>query len=243
MTDHALELSPQAYARIGGTLYLLIIAAGLFGELYVREQLIVPGDAAATLANIKSSELLWRMGIAANLFHLACSVPLALIFYVLLRPVSHEIVLLAVLFNVVAITLDAVSKLFLLPALFVSGSATYLQAFAPEQLQALAYLSNRSHTYGFNISLIFFGFECVLLGYLIVKSQYLPKVLGGLMTVAGVCYLVNSFALLLAPQLVTMAVLVPAFMAELSLALWLTVKGVDIRKWPGHLGCAPVAGA
>ncbi len=243
MTDRALELSPQAYARIGGTLYLIIIAAGLFGELFVRGQLVVPGDATATLDNIKSSELLWRLGIAANLFHLACSVALALILYVLLRPVSRELALLAVLFNLVAITLEAVSKLFLLPALFVSGSATYLQAFAPEQLHALAYLSNRSHTYGFNISLIFFGFECVLLGYLIFKSQYLPKVLGVLMTIAGVSYLVNSFALLLAPKVVNIAVLVPAFIAELSLALWLTVKGVDVQKWPGHLGSGPVAGA
>jgi hypothetical protein len=115
--------------------------------------------------------------------------------------------------------------------LFVLGHASYLRAFTPEQLHALAYLSNKLHTYGFNVSLIFFGFECLLLGYLIFKSQFLPKVLGILMQIAGVCYLTNSFALLLAPTLVSIASLIPAFVAELSFALWLLVRGINVQKW------------
>ena len=231
MTGRGIELSPQAYARMGGALYLIVIAAGVLGELLIRDRLVVPGNPASTLDNIRSFEFLWRLGIAANLFHLACSVVLAVIFYVLLRPVSRDLALLAVLFNVVAIALESASKLFLLPSLFVLANASYLQAFTPEQLQVLAYLSNRSHAYGFNVSLIFFGFECLLLGYLIFKSEFLPKILGILMQIAGVCYLTNSFAMLLAPTLVNIAVLVPAFVAELSLALWLLVRGVDVRKW------------
>ena len=234
MTSRGIELSPQTSARIGGVLYLIIIVAGLLGELLIREKLVVPGNATATFDNIRSFEFLWRLGIAANLFHLACSVALALIFYVLLRPVSRDLALLAVLFNLVAITLESASKLFLLPSLFVLSNASYLQSFTPEQLHALAYLSNRSHTYGFNISLIFFGFECLVLGYLIFKSQFLPRILGILMQIAGVCYLTNSFALLLAPALVNIAVLAPAFIAELSLALWLLVRGVNVETWqPG----------
>lgn len=231
MTGRAIELTPQACARLGGALYLLIIAAGVMGELLIRERLVVPGDATATLDNIRSFEFLWRLGIAANLLHLSCSVVLGLIFYVLLRPVSRDLALLAVLFNLVAVSLEAASKLFLLPSLFVLGNASYLNAFTPEQLHALAYLSNRLHTYGFNISLIFFGFECLLLGYLISRSPFLPRVLGILMQIAGVCYLANSFALVLAPTLVNIAVLVPAFIAELSLALWLLVRGIDVQKW------------
>ena len=234
MAGRGIELSPQTYARTGGALYLMIIAAGMLGELLIRNRLVVPGDATATLNNVKSFEFLWRLSIAANLFHLACSVALGLIFYVLLRPVSRDLALLAVMFNLVAITLESASKLFLLPSLFVLGKASYLQAFTPEQLHVLAYLSNKSHTYGFNFSLIFFGFECLLLGYLIFKSQFLPKVLGVLMQIAGVCYLTNSFALLLAPTLVNIAVLIPAFIAELSLAVWLLVRGVNVQKWqPG----------
>lgn len=231
MTGRAIELSPQAYARIGGALYLMIIAVGTLGELLIRDKLVVPGDATATLDNIRSFEFLWRLGIAANLFHLACSVALALIFYVLLRPVSRDLALLVMLFNLVTTTLESTSKLFLLPSLFVLGDASYRHAFTPEQLHVLAYLSNRSHTYGFNVSLIFFGFECLLLGYLIFKSLILPKALGILMQIAGVCYLTNSFALLLAPTLVNIANLVPAFIAELSLALWLLVRGINVQRW------------
>ena len=227
MTSQAVELSPQACARTGGALYLIIIAAGILGELLIRDRLVVPGDATATLDNIRSFEFLWRLGIAANLFHLACSVALGLIFYVLLRPVSRDLALLAVLFNVAAISLEAASKLFLLPSLFVLSNASYLHAFTPEQLHVLAYLSNKSHTYGFNFSLIFFGFECLPLGYLIFKSEFLPKVLGILMQIAGTCYLTNSLALLLAPGLVNIASLVPAFIAGLSLALWLLVRGIQ----------------
>jgi len=231
MTSRAHEISPQAWARTGGALYLLVIAAGMAGELLIRDRLVVSGDANATLANIRSFEFLWRLGIAANLFHLACSVALAVVFYVLLRPVQRDLALLAVLFNIVAIAIEAVGKLFLLPSLFVLGKASYLQTFAPEQLNALAYLSNRTHTYGFNISLIFFGCECLVIGYLVFKSRFLPRALGVLMQLAGVAYLANSFALLLAPALANILLLIPAAIAELSLALWLFVKGVDLRTW------------
>jgi len=231
MTSRANEISPQAWARAGGALYLLVIAAGMAGELLVRDRLVVSGDANATLANIRAFEFLWRLGIAANLFHLACSVALAVVFYVLLRPVQRDLALLAVLFNIVAIAIEAVGKLFLLPSLFVLGKASYLQTFAPEQLNALAYVSNRMHAYGFNVSLIFFGCECLVIGYLVFRSRFLPRTLGVLMQVAGVAYLANSFALLLAPALANVVVLIPAAIAELSLALWLLVKGVDLRTW------------
>ena len=233
MTSRENEISPQAWARTGGALYLIVIAAGMAGELLIRDRLVVPADANATIANIRAFEFLWRLGIAANLFHLACSVALAVVFYVLLRPVHRDLALLAVLFNIVAIAIEAVSKLFLLPSLFVLGKASYLQSFAPEQLNAIAYLSNRSHTYGFNVSLIFFGCECLVIGYLVFKSRYLPRTLGVLMQVAGVAYLANSFALLLAPALANIVLLIPAAIAELSLALWLLVKGDDLRTWHG----------
>jgi hypothetical protein len=203
---------PQRLARIGGVLYLIIIAAGLFGELFVRGKLIVPGDATATDANIRSSELLWRAGIAGNLFHLACAVALMVILYVLFRPV--------------------------IAALFPLGNAKYLKAFDPEQLHALANLSIRTHTFGFGVSLIFFGCTCLVLGYLIHRSGYFPGVLGVLMQIAGLCYLVNSFALVLSPGLADRlfpAILIPPFIGETSFCLWLLVKGVNIEKWKARV--------
>ena len=234
MTSHPIETSPQLYARIGGVLYLIIIVVGLFGEAFVRDRLIVSGDAAATAANIMSHESLWRFHIAAELFLLICAVALLLILFVLLRPVSRDLALLAVFFNLVSIGIEAATTMRLLEALFPLGNAGYLKAFTPEQLYAMATLSLKSHGYGFGVSLIFFGCFCLIVGYLIFKSGYLPKAIGVLMQIAGLSYLTNSFALVLAPAWANRlfpADVVPAFVGEASLCLWLLVKGVNAEKW------------
>jgi hypothetical protein len=157
-----------------------------------------------------------------------------LIFYVLLRLVNKNLALLALLFNLVQTAVLVANKLNLLAALFLLGDAAYLKAFEPHQLYALSYLSLKLHDYGFGVGLIFFGFTCLVNGYLIFKSGYLPKAIGILMQIAGLCYLVNSFALLLDPQFasrISPAILVPALIAELSFCLWLIVKGVNVEKW------------
>jgi hypothetical protein len=234
MEEHQVEASPRVLARIGGVLYLIIIVIGLFGEAFVRNRLIVSGDATATAANIRSLESLWRFHIAAELFLLICAVALLLILFVLLRPVSRNLALLAAFFNLVSITLEAAITLYLLAALFPLGNAGYLKAFAPEQLYAMASLSLKTHGYGFGVSLIFFGCFCLVIGYLIFKSGYLPKALGVLMQIAGLSYLTNSFALVLAPAVANRlfpAILLPAFVGEASLCLWLIVKGVNVEKW------------
>ncbi|MFB3922095.1 MAG: DUF4386 domain-containing protein [Terriglobia bacterium] len=239
MIVRMVEASPKLYARIGGALYLIIIILGLFGEAYVRSKLIVAGDAAATAANIRSMESLWRLHIAAELVLLMCAVVLLLILYFLLRPVSRELALLAAFFNLVSIGLEAAITLYLLVALFPLGPAEYLKAFQPEQLYALAYLSLRSHGPGFGVSLIFFGCFCLVTGYLIFKSRFLPKAVGILMQVAGLCYLTNSFALILAPSIANRmfpTILVPAFIGEASLCLWLLVKGVNAERWAEQAG-------
>jgi hypothetical protein len=228
------ETSPQAYARTGGVLYLIIIVVGLFGEAFVRDRLIVSGDATATAANIRSMESLWRFHIAAELFLLICAVALLLILFVLLRPVSRDLALLAAFFNLVSIGVEAAITLYLVEALFPLGSAGYLKAFTPEQLYAMASLLLKSHSYGFGMSLTFFGCFCLVIGYLIFRSTYLPRALGILMQIAGLSYLTNSFTLVLAPALANRlfpAILLPAFVGEASLCLWLLMKGVNVPKW------------
>lgn len=234
MLNHSTVIAPQRYARLGGVLYLIIIAAGLFGELVVRGSLVVPGNAAATATNILQSRYLWRAGIAGDLLMHICDVGLMLVFYVLLRPVSQNLARLAILFNLVQTCTLVVNKLNLVVPLFLLGDAPSLKAFTPEQLQALSYVSIRTHDYGFGFGLIYFGVECVIVGYLIVRSLYFPKALGVMMQIAGVCYVVNSFALILYPPVGARLfpfILLPPFVAELSMALWLLVKGVDVRKW------------
>ncbi|HEX4965386.1 MAG TPA: DUF4386 domain-containing protein [Thermoanaerobaculia bacterium] len=233
------EAPPRVLARIGGVLYLIIIVLGIFGEAFVRGRLIVSGDATATAANIRSLEWLWRVGIAGEFSLLICAIVLTLIFFVLLRPVNRELAWLAVFFNLVSVAVEAVAGLNLVAALFPLGKAEYLRAFAPQQLYAMASLAIRSHGYGFGVALIFFGCECLVLGYLIFRSGYFPKAIGVLMQIAGLSYLINSFALILAPSVANRlypAILVPAFVGEASLCLWLLAKGVNVEKWKQRVG-------
>jgi hypothetical protein len=108
------------------------------------------------------------------------------------------------------------------------------QAFTLEQRQALSYMSILSDEQGFSVGLIFFGFGSLLLCYLVYKSGYLPRFIGILMAIAGTCYLVNSFTLILAPDLASRlfpAILLPSFIAELILCFRLLLKGVDVEQW------------
>jgi hypothetical protein len=217
------ERSPALIsARVAGAIYLAIIGLGLFGEVFVRGSLVVSGDAAATAGNILGSATLWRTGIATDLLMHVLDVPLIVFFYLLLKPVNHPLALLATGFNIVQTCVLAANKLTLVAAL------SLLQQPASEaghtDSSAMAFTAVDLHGYGFGIGLIFFGMACLVRGYLMFKSGYVPRVLGVLLVVAGISYLANSFALLLSPSLASLlfpAVLLPAFVAEMALALWL----------------------
>jgi len=240
--DLPTPVSPRTLARIGGALYLFIIVAGIFGELFVRNGLIVTGDATATAANIAAHEGLWRLGIAGDLAMHIADLPLLLIIYLLVRPVSASLALLVVLFDAVQTAVLVATKLQMMLPLFLASDASYLGAFDPAQLHALAYVSLRMDAHGFGFGLIDFGCGCLVLGYLIRRSGYLPKLIGIGMQIAGACYLVNSFALILAPKLANAmvpAILLPPFLAETSFALWLLFRGVDEARWNAFSERAP----
>lgn len=244
MTSRTIESSPQFYARIAGVLYLIIIVLGIFGEMYVRNSLVVPGDATATANNIMASELLWRIGSTGQLVMLLCAIPLALILYVFLKSVNKPVAQLAVFFNLVAIAVESLVNLNLFTALQLLSGAGYLTAFEPQQLHALATLSIKTHAAGYNISLLIFGFNCLAWGYLIYKSVFFPKIIGIMLIVCWLCYTVNSFAWFLAPKVGAVlfpAIVLPCFIAELALCLYLLVKGINIEKWNARADLNPDA--
>ncbi|HEV7504222.1 MAG TPA: DUF4386 domain-containing protein [Thermoanaerobaculia bacterium] len=246
MTSRDVEASPQTYARIGGLLYLFIIVAALFAEAFVRGTLIVQGDPAATATRILASETLFRAGLAGEMLTCACDVALAMILYVLLKPVSRNLAMLAAFFRLTFVAIYSVAKLFEIAALVALGGTGTLKAFTPPQLHDLAYLLLRVHSLGYGASLLFFGFCCILFGHLIYRSGYLPRTLGVLLIIGGWGYILFSLAQMLAPAFAARVLfpwlMLPAFPAELGLCLWLLVKGVDLPKWrdrlvpelPGH---------
>lgn len=233
-STQAVSGSVQAHARAAGALYLVIIVLGLLGEAVVRGSLVVSGNAAATAQRIMESQWLWRLGVAGELVLLVCAVALTLLWYVLLRPVNRNLTLLAIFFALISLAVESVSALYLQAALAPLSGSEYLQALDPATRHAMAYLAIVAHANAFGVALIFFGVECLIVGYLIRKSGYFPKAIGVLMQIAGLCYLVNSFSLILSPSLASVlfpAILAPAFIGESSFCLWLLIKGVDVAAW------------
>jgi hypothetical protein len=234
-----INTSPQIYAKIGGVLYLILILVGMFAVILVRDKLIVSGDATATANNITAAQFLWRIGIAADVMMHVFDIPIMLVIYILLRPVNNNLALLALLFNLIQTAVLVANKLNLIAALLSLQSADYLKTFEPAQLHAQMYLSLKLHDIGFGIGLIFFGFVCLINGYLIFKSGYLPRTIGVLMQIAGLCYLTNSFTVLLVPKFANILfpmIMIPCLVAELSFCLWLIVKGVNLPKWEKQAG-------
>jgi hypothetical protein len=234
ITERAGELratSVQTYARIAGVLFLLSIVAGGFGEAYVPARIIVSGDASATANNIHALGSLFRWGFAIYLIEAMCDIALALIFYALLRPVQKYLSLLAAFFGILSTALFAVAELFYFAPSLILGGANYLKSFSPDQLNTLALLSLKLYGLGAVIFMAFYGIAWIIRGYLIFRSGYFPKILGVLLMIAGLGFMAKNFTLVLAPAYASDVLLLPMFVAGISLTVWLFVKGVDVAKW------------
>jgi hypothetical protein len=232
---HARSVSVQAYARVAGLLGILSLLGGGFGEAYVPSVLVVPADATATAKNIIASGSLFRLGFAGYLVEALCDVGLTWVLYVLLRPVHRDLALLTVLFRVISTAGFAMAKVLHFAASPILGGADYLKTFSPDQLNTLALLLLKVGGFGGGIFAMFYGVASVVLGYLIFRSGFLPKLLGVLLAFSGLGFVTSTFVSVLAPAYATPALLVPAGVAWLFLTLWLLVKGVDVPKWEEKL--------
>jgi hypothetical protein len=230
MTNRSAETSPLVYARIAGILFLIMMVVSFFSLDYVAANLIVAGDATATANNIMASESLFRLGIVGHLVVLFTDVGVSILLYILLKPVSKTLSLVAAVFRLVMTAMRGINLVNHFFALLLLSGAGYLTVFEPDQLHALVLLFLTAFEDGFLIDLTFFGLHLLFLGYLVFKSGYLPRILGVLVIIGGFGYLIDSFAVFLIPNY---EVFLRLFMAwgELLLALWLLVKGVNVEKW------------
>ncbi|MCG6955843.1 MAG: DUF4386 domain-containing protein [Gemmatimonadetes bacterium] len=228
--SHGTTWSMRSLARMAGLLYLVIIVCAGFSQGYVRSTMIVPGDAAATAGNILASEGLFRLGFVTDLIAFMADAAVAVLFYVLLRPVSETVSLLAAAFRLVAHpAIGSINLLNHFGVLLLLGGAPHLEAFSMDQLQALTLLSLQMHRYGYLIAGAFFGVHLALLGYLLLRSEAFPRLLGLLLVAAAAGYLIESLSFFLAPAYESLAsglVVVTASVAEVSLCFWLLIKGV-----------------
>jgi hypothetical protein len=204
---------PLRAIRLGGALYLVIIVAGILGPLLTRTPLVVDGDVTATARNIAASSTVWRLGIATDVVMQLCDVPVMLVLFLLLRRVNEGVALMALLFNVVQ------------TAMLVANQLTLVAAdLAARDEPALAALAIEAYSAGEALGLAFFGFALLAVGYLLRKSGFAPRALGLLVQAGGAGYVLNSLIVVVAPDVATIVVLIPSFIAEVWLATWLLAR-------------------
>ena len=239
LTQRIAEVSPRLKARTAGAVYLLTTLTGIV-TLVISGSLIVSGNAAATATNILMHEASFRLGVASDIIAGASYVAVTALFYDLFKPVSKSVSLLAAFFGLVGCTVGTLSNIFRLAPLVVLKNAQYLSVFKVEQVQALALLFLKLLVQAENIAFVFFGLYCLLIGLLVFRSTFLPRILGVLMAIAGLCWLTRSFTSFLLPPLAR--VLSPYIMAggvgEVALTVWLLVMGVNAERWQERANAA-----
>jgi hypothetical protein len=236
MSHQVKETSPRLRARIIGVLYLITIVTGIFAQGFASERLVVSGDAVATATNILTHKILYELGFTFYLIEMACQIAVTALFYDLFKPVNGSVSLVAAFLGLAGCVIKMVSRLFYIAPLLVVGGAHYLNVFDQKQLQALALLFLKVNDRGAGIALAFFGFYALLTGYLIIRSTFLPRILGVLSVVGGLGWLTFVYP----PLGYRLFLYLAAFgiLGAAALILWLLVFGVNEQRWKEQAGAA-----
>lgn len=184
MTPSIAEESPVSRASIAGLFYLTSMLTG-GAAAFARWTLLVPGDATATATNILAHEPLFRMLLAVDLISVSCYVAVALLFYEMFKPVNKRLSLLAAFFSLTSCAMVAFASFFYIAALVVLRGAQYLNILAVRPLPALALMFLELWAQAYSISLVFAGFSCLLIGYLIFRPNFPTRLLRALTAFAG----------------------------------------------------------
>lgn len=228
MTVDIADISQRRAALAAGFGYLIVFFLTPYTWV---ESLILPGDAATTASNIMASELLFRLAIASWLIVLVADAVVAWALYYFFQPVSKSLSLLAAWFRLMFVAIFGSNLLNWLNALQLVVGADDLTAIETGPLQAQALLFFGAYEYGTNVAFVFFGIHIALLGYLVIKSDTIPRVLGVLLIIASIGYLIDSLASFLSSEYVNnevafwLFVATPAIIAEGSLTIWLLLRG------------------
>ena len=235
-TSNPADTSPRVMAQMAGVFYLLTILGGVFAQSFVSDRLVHLGDAAATATSILTHKGLFQWGFTIYLIEMMCQVTSTALFYLLLRPVSRSVALLAAFIGLAGCTIKTLSRLFYIAPLSVLGGEQYLAVFTPEQVRALALLLLEVNDLGAGIALAFFGLFAILKGYLIVRSTFLPRSLGVLSLLAGVgllSFLSPAFGHRMFSPVAALGLLGAA-----AQILWLLIVGVNEQRWKEQAAAA-----
>lgn len=222
--------SPQKTARVAACVFLGIFFLGMSTELFIRPGMIAPGDAVTTVKNIAASGALFRLSLVSDLLRQGLLMALPLILYKLLKPVDKTIASLMVIFALVGVSISMLNEINHLAVLLLSSNAGYLTVFKADQLNALTMLFLELRNYGTYIPQIL---SCwvLLLGCLVFKSGFLPRILGIILMLGGVCYTVSAVLFFLLPHFDATVFGLFAFIGEVLFYAWLLFKGVNAEGW------------
>lgn len=227
--------SPRNLARLAGVFQLLEALTAAFGQVIVVDRMVVYSSAATTAANILGHAQLYWLGLASSLIGILCHVTWGLLMFELFRPVSRRISGLAAFVILVGCAVQALTSILYLGPLLVLRSAVPASAFSTAQLQSLALLCFRLYSYAYDIYLVFFGTWCVLIGWLIFRSGFMPRVLGVLVAFSGA-----GWMLFLAPpfarHLFIPYIAGASAIGEVPLLIWCLVVGVREQRGSGSDG-------
>lgn len=235
MKNFNTDISLRKAAIVSGLGLLLMMLPAIFMNFFVLEGFIVPGDAAATANNFMANEMQFRIGIVSFILVIILDVLVAWGLYVFLKPVNKSLSLLSAWFRLAYAIIFAIALLNLFNVLRLISGVDYLTVFETDQLYAQVMLSLNAFNDGWAIGYVcFFGLHLIVLGYLVYKSSYVPRIIGILLIIGGFGYLLDSFALLLLPnyedyKAIISLLILPTALGELILALWLLIKGVKVE--------------
>lgn len=210
-------------------LYLVVIIGGIIAQVLIADRLIVYDDAAKTAANILASSSVYRLAFTIFMIEMAAQMAMSMMFYDLLKPVNRSVARTALIMGLTGSGIKTMARLFYYVPLLLLGGATYLSAFQPEQLEALALAFIRINNQGAAIALIFFGFETVLRGWLVFKSEFLPRFLGVLSMIGGLGWLTWLWPPFGSQAFTGVALF--AIAGVIATSGWLLIRGVDDEKW------------
>jgi hypothetical protein len=214
------------YSRVAGVAMLLSIVFGALGEAYLPGKIIVTGDAAATAANIVNHPMLFRASFATYLVEGICDLLLAVVFYIILKPVDRNLALISAFFGIAAMVTFAVAQSSFFASSLIVRDAGGMGSFTTGQREALAYLAIRISTMIAALFLILYGTETMIRGWLIARSGYIPKWIGILIMIGGAGFFLRTVTYVLAPSLSSPILLMPLAVGAIPLMLWLLIRGI-----------------
>jgi hypothetical protein len=228
MNNLIADISLRKAAKIAGFARIISMIPAIFANFFVLPRLIVPGEAATTANNIIANELLFRMSICSWTIVFILDLVMAWALYVLLKPVNRSLSLLAAWLSLIHVAIAGCALFNHFSVLHLLSGADYLTVFEAGQLHAQVMSFLNGFDYGFLIGMVFFSLHLLVLGYLILKSGYIPKILGVLLIIASLGYLIDSFGMFLSPNFPQIGLF--TFIGELIFAIWLLWKGAKIPE-------------